>query len=65
MTSKFCQNLPAGIEICLIKICLSSDQNPCLGQIGFSYASLRGARGRVPRPDARPKGKGQGSPCGE
>ena len=30
MTSKFCQNLPAGIEICLIKICLSSDQNPRL-----------------------------------
>ena len=35
MTSKSCQNLPVGIEICLIKICLSSDQNPHLSRCGW------------------------------
>ena len=31
--SKSCQNLPAGIEICLLKMCLSPDQNPGLSQV--------------------------------
>jgi hypothetical protein len=58
--SKSCQNLPAGIEICLLKICLSHDQNP-----GLSQASTRGpsrrarSRGAARPPRARCGAKGR------